>query len=103
MNKIKYTNLLLSIIALGIIGINIHLFKDKLISVAHAFEYHSHSAFEIIGLENHTHRSYDIYGLEDHTHDVEYHEHDTYAIYDLKSKIEDVIEDCDISGTYISC
>ena len=90
MNKIKYTNFLLSIISLGIIGINIHLFKDELISVAHAFEYHSHSAFEIIGLEN-------------HTHDVEYHDHDTYAIYDLESKIEDVIEDCYVNGSYISC
>ena len=103
MTKIKYTNFLLSIIALGIILINIHLFKEELISVAHAFEYHSHSAFEIIGLENHTHGSYDIYGLEDHVHEQQFHEHDTYAIYGLESKIEDIIEDCYISGSYIDC
>ena len=87
MNKIKYTNFLLTIIAMGIIGINIHFFKDELISVAHAFEYHTHDA-------------YDIYGLEDHEHD---HDHDTYDIYDFKRNVKKIIQNCYVDGDFIYC
>ena len=104
MNKIKYTNFLLTIIAMGIIGINIHFFKDELISVAHAFEYHTHDAYDIYGLENHdeyhTHDAYDIYGLEDHEHD---HDHDTYDIYDFKRNVKNIIQNCYVDGDFIYC
>ena len=45
MKKIEYTNLLPSIIVLGIIGINFHLFKGELISVVYAVETHFHYSF----------------------------------------------------------
>tara|TARA_Y100001970_G_C13487994_1_gene487575 strand:+ start:144 stop:425 length:282 start_codon:yes stop_codon:yes gene_type:complete len=50
-NMDKYTKFILTIIAVGIIGINFHLFKDEMISTAHAIESHSHEAYDIYGLE----------------------------------------------------
>ena len=43
----KYTKFILTTIALCLIGINFQLFKDDIISTAHAIESHTHSSFEI--------------------------------------------------------
>ena len=45
----KYTKFILTTIALCLIGINFQLFKDDIISTAHAIESHTHSSFEILG------------------------------------------------------
>ena len=47
----KYTKLVLTVIAVGLIGINIQLFKDDLITSAHAVESHTHDAYDIYGLK----------------------------------------------------
>mgnify|MGYP006950236613 CR=1 FL=1 len=47
----KYTKFILTVIAVGIIGLNIHFFKDEIISQAHAVESHNHNAHEIYGLD----------------------------------------------------
>ena len=74
----KYTKLMLTIIAVGIIGINIHIFKGSVIEDAYAVDSHTHYAYEIYGIEDHshydahdedhTHHAYEIYGIEDHSH-----------------------------------
>ena len=66
----KYTKLMLTIIAVGIIGINIHIFKGSVIEDAYAVDSHTHHAYEIYGIhdEDHTHYAYQIYGIEDHSH-----------------------------------
>jgi hypothetical protein len=60
----RYTKVVLTIIAVGIIGLNVHFFKDNFIKEAHAY--------------------------------VEYHEHDHYEIYGFESKVEDIVEYCDV-------
>lgn len=64
-----YTKSLLTIITIGILGLNIHFFKDEFVSLANAYgvEFHTHSSYDIYGLE-HTHSSYEIYNIEDHSH-----------------------------------
>ena len=47
----KYTKFILTVIAVGILGLNIHFFKDEIISPAHAVEFHKHKAFEVYDLE----------------------------------------------------
>ena len=46
-----YRKFILTMIAVGIIGLNYHLFKDEIISPAHAVESHTHSSYEIYGIE----------------------------------------------------
>ena len=48
----KYTKFILTVIAVGILGLNIHFFKDEIISPAHAVEFHQHKAFEVYDLES---------------------------------------------------
>jgi hypothetical protein len=48
----KYTKLVLTVIAAGLIAINIQLFKDDLITNAHAVESHNHGAYEIYDLKS---------------------------------------------------
>nr|MBT6355283.1 hypothetical protein [Pelagibacteraceae bacterium] len=64
----KYTKFILTIIAVGIMVLNIQLFKDDIISNANA-------------LESHTHSSYEVYGLDNHEHDFDYHAHNTAQIW----------------------
>ena len=47
----RYTKFILTVIAVGVIGLNIHFFKDEIISPAHAVEFHKHKAFEVYDLE----------------------------------------------------
>jgi hypothetical protein len=89
----KYTKFILTVIAVGIIGLNIHFFKDEIISPAHA-------------IESHTHESYDIYGLEDHSHSVRKysHEHDASDIWGFDSKVRDAVNSaCSVNYEIISC
>ena len=51
----KYTKFMLTIIAVGIIGINIHIFKGSVIEDAFAVDSHTHYAYEIYGIEDHSH------------------------------------------------
>ena len=71
----KYIKFILTVIAVGIIGINFHLFKDEIISPAHAVESHTHSSYEIYGIEDHSHPRHGhdvsaIQGIENHDHDA---------------------------------
>ena len=89
----KYTKFILTVIAVGIIGLNIHFFKDEIISPAHA-------------IESHTHESYEIYGLEDHSHSVRKysHEHDASDIWGFDSKVRDAVNSaCSVNYEIISC
>jgi hypothetical protein len=43
----KYTKFILTVIAVGVIGLNIHFFKDEIISPAHAVESHYHTVDDI--------------------------------------------------------
>ena len=48
----RYTKVVLTIIAVGIIGLNVHFFKDDFIKEAHAgFEWHRHNPYNIKGLQ----------------------------------------------------
>jgi hypothetical protein len=76
----KYTKFILTMIAVGIIGLNYHLFKDEIISPAHA-------------VESHTHSSYEIYGIEDHSHS---HTHSSYEIYGIEGDVEGIVEGCKV-------
>ena len=52
----KYTKLMLTIIAVGIIGINIHIFKGSVIEDAYAHDNdHYHYAYQIYNISNHSH------------------------------------------------
>ena len=84
-NVDKYTKFILTIIAVGIIGINFHFFKDEIISTAHAVEPHNHSAYE-------------IYGISDHSHSLS-----SFDIYDFRRAVKKVIQRCVVSGNYLSC
>jgi hypothetical protein len=43
----RYTKVVLTIIAVGIIGLNVHFFKDDFIKEAHAVDSHSHYPVDI--------------------------------------------------------
>ena len=94
----KYTNFILTIIAFGLIGLNIHFFKSEIISVANAFESHSHSSWDIFGVaeEGHSHSSWDIFGVadEDHDHDYSFSAYD----YSFSSAVESIVEDCEVDS-----
>ena len=77
----KYTKFILTIIAVGLMVLNIQLFKDDIISNANALESHTHSSFEVFGLDNHNHESNQINNLENHEHDLDYHAHNTAVIW----------------------
>ena len=47
----RYTKVVLTIIAVGIIGLNVHFFKDDFIKEAHAVESHRHQLHQLIGLD----------------------------------------------------
>ena len=81
----KYTKFILTIIAVGIMGINFHFFKDEIISTAHAVEPHNHSAYE-------------IYGISDHSHSLS-----SFDVYDFGSGVKKVLLRCVVSGNYLSC
>ena len=68
----KYTKFILTIIAIGIIGVNVQLFKNDIISNANA----------------------DVAGMDwvDLSND-----------YDFQVAVEDIVERCDVSGSYIDC
>ena len=66
----RYTKVVLTIIAVGIIGLNVHFFKDDFVKEAHAVESHEHHVWEWWAKrfvqeagQGHTHSTYDIYGL----------------------------------------
>ena len=81
-NMDKYTKFILTTIALCLIGINFQLFKNDIISTAHAIESHTHSSFEIFGLDlsDHSHDARDINNIEDHEHYMTAHPHITQQI-----------------------
>ena len=54
----RYTKVVLTIIAVGIIGLNVHFFKDDFIKEAHAY------------VESHEHDYYEIYGFESKVEDI---------------------------------
>ena len=43
----KYTKFILTMIAVGTLGLNYHLFKGEIISPTHAVESHDHGALDI--------------------------------------------------------
>ena len=43
----RYTKVVLTIIAVGVIGLNVHFFKDGFVKEAHAVESHSHYVADI--------------------------------------------------------
>ena len=99
----KYTKFVLTVIAVAMIGLNIHFFKDEIISPAHAIESHKHNAYEIYGLEDHEHsvrHSHDvsaIYGFENH-------EHNAREINGFDSKVGDAVNSaCSVNYGIISC
>jgi hypothetical protein len=62
----RYTKVVLTIIAVGIIGLNFHFFKDDFIKEAHAYvEPHEHDTDEIYLFEYHQHGSHEIYDFEE--------------------------------------
>ena len=92
MEKIKknYTNFVLTVIAVALIGI---LFKGEIVKPVHA-------------VESHTHESYEIYGLENHSHSVKKysHEHDASDIWGFDSKVRDAVNSaCSVNYGIISC
>ena len=46
----RYTKVLLTIIAIGVIGLNVHFFKDDFVKEAHAIESHEYYPGHIGGL-----------------------------------------------------
>jgi hypothetical protein len=43
----KYTKFILTVIAVGILGLNVHLFKDEIISPVHAGTSHKHYTYDL--------------------------------------------------------
>ena len=87
MKKIKnnYTNFILTVIAVALIGI---LVKGQIIKPVHAIESHKHNAYE-------------IYGLENHDHD---HNHDASDIWGFDSKVRGAVNSaCSVNYGIISC
>ena len=48
----KYTRFILTVIAVGILGLNYHLFSGEIISPAHADSNHYHYSYQIYGLDS---------------------------------------------------
>ena len=93
----RYTKVVLTIIAVGIIGLNVHFFKDDFIKEAHAYvDYHNHDTYEIYGLESFV---YDIASQNAN------HSHDHYDIHSFKSRVQNIVENCLSQGEdrYIWC
>tara|TARA_Y100000590_G_C15168935_1_gene806596 strand:+ start:363 stop:599 length:237 start_codon:yes stop_codon:yes gene_type:complete len=74
----KYTKFILTLIAVGILGINFHFFGESVVKKALAVEYHDHD-------------SYDIYGLESKIRSVVENDCYVYGVYDYNG------------DAYISC
>ena len=70
--RMSYTNCILTVITVALIGI---LFKDVVITPTHASYHWAYG--------NHTHSAYDVYGIENHTHQTKSHTHSAYEIYGL--------------------
>ena len=94
----KIEKLILSTIAVSLITLNIMIYNDKnfeFMSKAHAVESHYHYSFEIFDLDT------------SHSHSGQYadysHSHSSWEIMSFEYDVEDIIEDCYISGSYISC
>ncbi len=69
----KSSKIILSIIAIALLGINVQLYKSdnlNLISKAHA---------------------------------VDSHDHDSYDIWNFKSSVERIVERCEVYGSEIDC
>ena len=64
-NMDNYTKFVLTIIALCLVGINVQLFKDDVVSKAYAHDslFHDHNVSDIINIEDHDH------GFTPHPHD----------------------------------
>ena len=102
----RYTKFILTMIAVGILGLNYHLFKDEIISPAHAVESHTHSSYEIYGIEDHSHPVQEyrhghsasaIQGLENHDHDAN-------DIWGFDSKVRSAVNSaCSVSYGIIMC
>ena len=95
----RYTQFILTVIAVGLIALNIQLFKDDIVSKANATESHMHNQFEIIGFKNHDHSANEINNIEDHEHEFRFHAHNTAQVRtglegdqnDLKNLLEYLI------------
>ena len=86
----KYTKFVLTVIAVGIIGLNYYFFKDEIISPAHSVESHSH-----------THNANKIYGLLDEDHD---HNLSTRDIRGFDSSVRHVVNSyCSVNYGIMSC
>ena len=48
----RYTKVVLTIIAVGIIGLNVHFFKDDFVKEAHAVDSHKHQPYQIYYFES---------------------------------------------------
>ena len=48
----RYTKVVLTIIAIGVIGLNIHFFKDDFVKEVHALESHEHNSYAIYDFES---------------------------------------------------
>jgi len=99
----KYTKFILTVIAVGVIGLNIHFFKDEIISPAHAVESHYHDAYEIYGvaLEGHSHDANEISGLLDEDHD---HYLSTRDIRYFDNSVRSIVNSyCSVNYGIISC
>ena len=66
----KYTKFVLTVIAVGIIGLNYYFFKDEIISQAHAVESHKHYSYQIYGFDNHEHNAREINGFDSKVRDA---------------------------------
>ena len=85
----RYTKVVLTIIAAGIIGLNVHFFKDDLVKEAHAYvEFHEHSSYEIYDLKREVEKIVENFS----------HKHRSYEVYGIDSRVEDIIEDCRSRG-----
>lgn len=98
----KYRNIMMTIIAISLIGINIQLFYKNLINPAHAYNDHNHSSWEIFGVaeEYHTHYEYaDLY----HSHN-DSHSHSSWDFLNFDYDVRRIVENCSVTGYgYISC
>ena len=83
----RYTKVVLTIIAVGIVGVNIHFFKGDFIKDANSYGNDHDHVYEWWTAE-HIHYDYAD----------EYHNHDVYELYSFESSVRDIIEDCYASG-----
>ena len=66
----RYTKVVLTIIAVGVIGLNIHFFRDDFVKEAHAVEFHQHESWGIYDFE---------YRVEDIIEDCEVYMYTNYG------------------------